>query len=533
MPMNRDSLSKYNYPDHIINTLKQMMESSLKDTTGRLQRDASVVSMLYNTYNDFPVTPQVFQLMWVWLLKKVRAGHDAWVKQYWSLAVQYYSFKLEHAQNSDLTISQKTYFREFHLMVGTMLLYYKKYDLLKYAFTFTNSMPPKYPLVPGRFQDILEAYIQLSEQNKRMYLLNYSMAEEFTGVGEEMRIEGTLVDFVTLLLVRLESVKDYNITYSDPMELPAFPSDVNIDYLNDRIGRVEFLKGKVQSIEADTIRDCGLNESGSNEALRLLDAYKQVCKDKISELNATHNVSERKRAMLKQSLIETSKKCLPYLPKHTTNDSGVQEEYVVSQTLQLDERLILDKYDYISSNTGEALVNALNTMVQQAYCRQFLYNSAVHSVGVPYPDLAKALERLNLTPDYAILAMGISFFTFKEIKEFDVQSDKIEYKGCRVFEIPANLEQSFIIMRKQDVPTYSISSEPSEVGPAEVEIEAKNHLYSNIDSIVGDNPQLSARKAFILHRPKIMRYVRIRVVARLESDPKILQNIKSIKNYII
>lgn len=275
-----------------------------------------------------------------------------------------------------------------------------------------------------------------------------------------------------------------------------------------------------------------MNEPGRTKALRLLDAYKQACKDKISELNATHNVSERKRALLKQSLIETSKKCLPYLPKHTANDSGVQEEYVVSQTLQLDERLILDKYDYISSNTGEALVNALNTMVQQAYCRQFLYDSAVHSVDVPYPDLAKALERLNLTPDYAILEMGISFFTLKEIKEFDVQSDKIEHKGCRVFEIPANLEQSFIIMRKQDVPTYSISSEPSEVGPAEVEIEEENHLYSNIDSIEGDNPQLSARKAFILYQPERMRYVRIRVVARLESDPKILQNIKSINEYV-
>lgn len=533
MPMKRDSLIQYNYPDHIINTLKQLMESSLKDTTGRLCNDASVVSMLYNTYNDFPVTPQVFQLMWVWLLKKVRVGHDAWVRQYWSLASQYYTFKLERADNDEMITAQKSRFREHHLMVGAMLLAYRKYDILKYAFSFTNSMPPKYPLVLGRFQDILETYIQLSEWNKRMYLLNYSMAEEFTGVGEEMRIEGHLVDYVVLLLVRLESVKNYNITYSDPLEMPAFPSDVNIDYLNDRIERLEFLKGKVESLTYNTLEECGLSNAGKATALRLLDEYKQSCESKITELNSTHNVSEHKRQMLKQSMIETSQKSLPYLPKASSDASDEKVEFIATQSFQLDERLILDKYDYISSNTGEALVNSLNVMVQQVYCRQFLYNSAVYSVGVPYPDLAKALEKLNLTPEYAILAMGISFFTFKEIKDFDVQQDKIGYKGCRVFEIPANLEQSFIIIRRRDVPTYSISSVPSEVGPDEVEIETENHLYSNIDSIKGDNPLLTARKVFILHQPKTMRYVRIRVVSRLESDPKILQNIKSINNYII
>lgn len=527
--MEQNELQEYNYPDYIIDSLRQLMESSMSADKGRLRDDASIVSLLYNTFNNYPITPQVYSLLWSWLLRKVRKGHDAWVKNYWSLANQYYTFKLEHAHDSEMIRKQKEAFKEFHLMVGVMLLHYEKYDILNYIFSFTNTLPPKYPLLLGTFHDIFITYRNLSELNERLYLLKYNFYDVFNGAGEEKRIEGCLANFIALLLVRLEDVKDYNITYSNPLELPILPTDANIDILNDIIDRIEFLCAKVSSTSDSIIKSCGITLVGKATAIKLLDAFKSSCLVGIDEANHRSRVSEEKRRILKQSLIKASREYPLYLPMGIKKE---HEEYIADQTLHLDERLILDRYGYISSNTGEALINALNTMVQHRYCLQFIYNGAAHSVGVPYSDLGKALEKLNLSPDYSILAMGISYFTFREFEGFSVNGSDIDYKGCKVHEIPSNREQSFIIMRAGDIPTISVTETPSQLDHDEMEIDAETHLYSNIDSLNEDNLDLKVKKSFKLQRGEVMRYVRIRVAARLESDPKILQSIKPINEYI-
>lgn len=529
--MEQNELQEYNYPDYIIDSLRQLMESSMSADKGRLRDDANVVSFLLNTFNDYPITPQVFSLLWSWLLKKVRAGHDAWVKNYWSLASQYYTFKLENARNSEMVNAQKEAFKEFHLMVGVMLLHYEKYDILKYIFTFTNTLPPKYPLVLGTFQEIFSKYIALSDRNKMMYLLKYCMSEVFAGAGEENLIERYLSEYIALLFIRLETVQDYNITYSNPLLLPFISEDENIDNLNKIIERIDFLKSKVESTSNISIEKCGISLQGKELAYNLLSNYENECSAHIESLQHRRIVSKDKREAIRESLITASNYYYPHVPPSNNETEG--DEYIARQSVLLDERLILDKYGYFSSNTGEALVNAINTMVQHQYCLQFIYNGAVHSVGVPYSDLSNALEKLNITPDYSILAMSISYFTFKEIDGFNVNESGIDYKGCKVYEIPSNREQSFIIMRTSDIPTVSVAHTPTELDEGDVEIDTTTHLYSNIDSLDALDLNLKVKKAFLFHRPETLRYVRIRVATRLESDPKIIENIKTINEYNI
>lgn len=530
--MEQNELQEYNYPDYIIASLHQLMESSMSADKGRLRDDASVVSLLYNTFNDYPITPQVYSLLWSWLLRKVRAGHDNWVKHYWSQANQYYTFKLEHARNTEFVVVQKEAFKEFHLMVGVMLLHYEKHDVLKYIFSFSNTLPPKYPLILGTFQEIFHTYVKLSKLNERMYLLKYSVSEVFCGAGEEKKIESYLANYIALLFIRLVDVQDYNITYSNPLELPSIPTDANVDNLSDITERIRFLSSRIQSTPIDLIKNCGISKEGVHTALQLMHDYEEVCTSEIVTVSQRIRISEDKRKIIRQSLIESSHRFSPYLPKFNGGNLPVAETYNAQQILKLDDRLILDKYGYISSNTGEALINALNVMAQHQYCMQFLYNSAVYSVGVPYPDLSKALEMLSLTPDYAILAMGMSYFMFKEIKGFNIKGNDIDYKGCKVYDIPSNREQSFIIMRASDVPTISIAKVPTQLDNDEGEIDTDSHLYSNIDILTEQNLELKVKMAFEFHCPDFLRYVRIRVAPQLESDPKILQNIKSVNEYL-
>lgn len=215
--MKNTNRSPFIYPVYIVQVLNQLMEDSVKNRNGILSKRADIVEILYNQFNNFPITEQVYQMMWVWIIKMLNAGHYDWIKQYWNIANQYCTFKLEYSNKKD----EKNKFLEFHIMVGVLLFYKKSYNLLQHIFNFTNTLPAKYPLIPSTFSQIFYIYEELSEKNKRMYLLNYHMSMVFEGAGEENKIEGLLVNYLALLMIRLYDVNDYNITYSNPLDTPA------------------------------------------------------------------------------------------------------------------------------------------------------------------------------------------------------------------------------------------------------------------------------------------------------------------------
>ena len=83
------------YPDYIVQVLNQLMEDSVKNQNGILCKRTDIVEILYNQFNDFPITEQVYRMMWSWVNKMLDAGHYDWIKQYWNIANQYCTFKLE------------------------------------------------------------------------------------------------------------------------------------------------------------------------------------------------------------------------------------------------------------------------------------------------------------------------------------------------------------------------------------------------------------------------------------------------------
>ena len=83
--MKNTNRSPFIYPVYIVQVLNQLMEDSVKNRNGILSKRADIVEILYNQSNNFPITEQVYQMMWVWIIKMLNAGHYDWIKQYWYL----------------------------------------------------------------------------------------------------------------------------------------------------------------------------------------------------------------------------------------------------------------------------------------------------------------------------------------------------------------------------------------------------------------------------------------------------------------
>ena len=514
---NLDNDKKKTYPEYIVQVLNHLMSCSAKEKYHLLSKSTEIVDMLYNSYIDFPVTDQVYGLMWSWLNKMVEADKGEWLKMYWRSAQQYYSFKLQYGDDD----KQKEAFKEFHLMVCVMLLVKEKYGTLKYVLYYTNSLPAKYPLVPSTYRDIFRWYRILSDKNKDLYLLKYVITGQYNGAGEENRIEGFLMDFIVVLLVRLFTVDDYNITYSNPFELPDVGSTKEENELIVNI--LQTLKDKLKKLNTREIELININPCNVEN---LLDKYIDACKRKISDIEDFDVISERKRKFLKETLVvavKTYKVGLPSAGKH--NDNKVL--CCCEQQVKLNKELILEGYEYISFNLAESLIHALNVQMREYYCYHLLFQKGGITLSIPYRDCAKVLSKLCLDNQYIIIALGLSNVFFDEIEGFVVNDGVISFDNSEVIRIPYS-DESLVIMKKEQLPYCKLIKNDNKLKA----IEENQFLYSNIDAISVDDLVLIIRQWYELYKPVSFKFLRLKISYKLSSDNVIVSNVKTIKEII-
>lgn len=492
---------------------------------------ADLISVLYNQYNDFPITEQVYNMVWRWANRMVEDDRKNWMKEYWSYANQYYSFKLEN-QNDYPTMEL---FREFHVMIGAMLTYKRKFELLGYITQFTNSLPARYPLIPSTFSQIFDFYEKISMKNQRMYLLKYRMIGMYTGAGEENKIEGTLIDYLSLLFIRLYAVNDYNITFSNPLEAPPVGETVESNERKKAI--VDLFINRIErwQLNPKELKACGIPVEGIEMAIDVLKKYRIACGNRQIEIPEHPVISEQKREWIKNDLIVAANNARIGLPFNgPAEDEGV--EFTSSQEVSLDKRLILEGYDTIATNLGEALVNAIYTQLRQFYCYQFLLNSPCVSYTIPYRDMGNAMKRLQLNKNFSILALGVSSHFFDETEGFRRTAEQsLKYGEVEVTNIPAN-NNCLLVMKKEMVPhvvVRPISHKRKQDYNDEQEIEHEKRLYSNIDSMTPEKLMLTASSTFGILIPEGMKYLRVCIAYQLASDEILVRRVEPISKFIV
>ena len=463
----------------------------------------------------------------------INNGYNEWVKHYWSYACQYYMFTKEYADEK----SAKERFQEFHIMVGALMVYLKKYDLLNYILTYSASLPAKYPLIPSTFKQIYRWYKYLSEKNQHFfYLIKYNMKGMNNGANEEYKIESLLLEYIALLLIRLDTVNDYNITYSDPIEIPDCDDTIEKNEKNISITVVLIDNINKWSRSWDVLNEMGLSEKSVELARKLVKKYQDSCKTEIETLKTYEKrISEKKRKALEHDMkaaISTIKINLPE-KKERAEGKNVLTPLYAEQSVKLDERMILEGREPISNNLADALVSALYIEIRHNYCYQFLLQSATASFSIPYRDLSKAFDRLEINCGFTIIAMGVSIHLYDEIEGFSRRGSKIDYKGINVIEIASN-ENSFIIMKSRNIPRVSLRALNQEENQDNLDcIDSTHHLYTNINNIDINELLLKAKIGYQIHIDKPMKYIRLKIAYQLDSDDVLLNRVKSIKNYFV
>lgn len=484
-----------------------------------------IVSYFFSPEEQIFLSEEEYIYIWQTVDAVVHADNESWVYNYWTYANQYYMFTLDHYSKNDEELKlQQERFKEQHFMIGALLTYNHKYVLLKRLMYFSNALPPTYNLVPSSFNIII---LQLKSLIvKKDVPIELTKRYLMIGAPQDVSSDGFILSYAykyaSLLLIRLFTVNDWNITYSNPIGLPEISSDYTVEDLNEEVYMMNRLKHNISSWfeEKDAIRQTiGEGRVVVDDVLNLCDEYIERCKKQIETLNNSMEVDPEKQEYIKSHLLSALKDYPLALPIFGDINTDDYERKIINNYVkfQIDKEILNGGTNVNASNLPDVIVGHLNELAYKAYNLLFLIQSSVRNVRIAYKDIKRVLDVIGVNEKNAVLSLGVYLGNYEAIygKEDD---DKFEdkdgyrtYKGCNIYSIPST-QQSIVVMQKSDIP-FIRKEKLADDNNLDL-IDEKEFFYSNIDKIedLSEEVQyLIVNRGLYLYSKERFRYIRLNV----------------------
>lgn len=484
-----------------------------------------IVSYFFSPEEQIFLSEEEYIYIWQTVDAVVHADNESWVYNYWTYANQYYMFTLDHYSKNDEGLKlQQERFKEQHFMIGALMTYNHKYVLLKRLMYFSNALPPTYDLVPSSFNIII---LQL-----KSLIVKKDMPIELTkrylmiGAPQDVSSDGFILSYAykyaSLLLIRLFTVNDWNITYSNPMGLPEISSDYTVEDLNEEVYMMNRLKHNISSWfeEKDAIRQTiGEGRVVVDDVLNLCDEYIEKCKKQIETLNNSMEVDPEKQEYIKSHLLSALKDYPLALPIFGDINTDDYERKIINNYVkfQIDKEILKVGTNVNASNLPDVIVGHLNELAYKAYNLLFLIQSSVRNVRIAYKDIKRVLDVIGVNEKNAVLSLGVYLGNYEAIygkeddDKFDDKDGYRTYKGCNIYSIPST-QQSIVVMQKSDIP-FIRKEKLADDNNLDL-IDEKEFFYSNIDKIedLSEEVQyLIVNRGLYLYSKERFRYIRLNV----------------------
>ena len=450
------------------------------------------VSAVYNHSSDGGLSPNTQQKTWEMVNRAAKAGNTGWFRDYWTYADQYYRF-YQLGGRTPLRVTNLNDFYRYHVMMGGLLVYFKRYEWLSHIMHFSQSQPEKFELIPGTLGKIFEMVWFVAELNEKPFGLYQKY--QFMGLEEGAKMDdaiaGYAYQYLALLIIRLWTYNDYNINYTDPLILPV----VDEEYVenNERmINRVEWMKKNVERwYNNGLVTEFGFgNVPDVNDVKSKLDEYIDVLKQKIIEIEARDEVDENKAKEIRDEMIVRNTNSYCPIPMKKEENSNMNETLYnihstpIVVTNRIEKPYITKGSKKKLGNFGGGLVYELNFNMINKYLRAaFSMMPCTFSYSINQKDLLDAIDRLELPKGYVIFDIGNALDLYEFRNKISVEGDKHSYKEHEILSLGmTSFSNSLWILRESELPFMEIV-ETAFTGGGYTEIDANNHLYSNIDNI--------------------------------------------------
>ncbi|MCA6422653.1 MAG: hypothetical protein IM568_07540 [Flavobacterium sp.] len=202
-------------------------------------RSISGVWLLGQNFENIPISEETYK--WLWKNIYTICDNDKYVKMFWANSSQYFDIQLRNIRaeydsvtfekNNQLEIDNRTEersdFLELHYALGGLLLYRENYKTIKYIFEYSQSLPPRYVLLPNSMTTIfewLEIFRNEFKIRKKPIDSKYYFPE-LDNLGNRRQVNYWICSYLTVLFIRQYSLDKYFITQKFT-SLPILPSEI-------------------------------------------------------------------------------------------------------------------------------------------------------------------------------------------------------------------------------------------------------------------------------------------------------------------
>lgn len=508
-------------PEEVLRIIfKQRRIIGSKDSESRFHSYNAITHLLYPSLIETIPHRNNHQIIWKLLNDAVSADNKTWILQHWSWMDQYFRFRLKYRlDNREKLNFHKDGILTTSIMLGGLLVFYKRYDTINDLLFYSNVLPPEYPLLPNSISEIRDRMISINEMSASFLRVEnqYYFVNLNHGIQNDRYIQHEAYSFLSLCFIRLWSI--HNSKYNYAFEIPQQDSDFS--RIDQEINSVLLLKKCVEDwFEKEVFKLIErLNEVNKDEVIKKVDEwYKQLVAAKgnvLSHPNAKKDTVD----VFKRRLYEASQEKWRKMPsqKDSLINGNSKTISIIEEVEDSFEVKLLDPTFHIDyTNIPDSLISFMSrsTVVQLLS----IINTNTVKYDIQYRDIFRALDKLGINNNVYILKTGVYLGNYElmygEVDDFVCTINGESYKNVEIHTIDGQ-DLTIYVIPKSILPY--VEYKESEPYSTLKEIASNSRIYSNIDDVL--DPSFNSNQ-FMLN---IRRYAEIHYI---ESDiPAICLNV--------
>lgn len=451
-----------------------------------------MLELLIANYQNIYFSENTFSVIWREIRKAVFYENDKMIYSYWVYAHQFMSYQFSNNQHNFVDLEEnevdnevikehKERFKEFHYMVGALLLYSKRYELLERIIYFTQTTPATYKLVPNSIRELLSEYLDIKNDwgSPMHYRTRYSFPDN-SGVDANDVLVLWLEKYFSILFLRQYNIYDnykslpYSLQLSD---LPDLPANVReLKYWKDRINQLKEFVISYQTRDSEVIKilefDSFLHkrkyvERHQTDPEKLLDMYISAIEQNIPIVEKEREINPEHLNKFKESTLRiidrTIKRIQPLIVSTKVEETNIPYASYIGNS----DCLIMNKGAWTNDdwniNYDTILAEKVARDIEYYFSMSFVSLSKSRIYKLPGLNVFDAIKKLEIKEkeEYIIASIGFHFEYYMHLDQYCGDFSHVEGNTCKFTDIDVIdigyaglpiIGQSLFVLKKSDLP---------------------------------------------------------------------------------
>jgi hypothetical protein len=423
---------------------------------------------------------------WLWrnLLLAVEYAQDDLIVNHWKTCHQYYTynmpyilpmydytsnnFKVSNQDSVDKRNGERQRFIEFHYALGGLLTYKERYACIKRLFSYTQSQPPSYDLLPESMYEIFNFYFDVRDPYEREYswISHQYPFPELSGLNADSVIKKWIMSYMAILFLRQWTIYPHLVTMR-PLDFPQTPQTQGkikqwidgLDFFKKLVSEHLQNKELLKTLNLEFITPEWCEENGELYPITFIEDFKSTLEAAYHSNALNLPLSDAKisefESATKTIIESTFERFRPINNTTAIQDDKSDKWYVNGQRMlqskdafsENPESHHLEFDSFLASIVSKSMNEGLSEIFFRKVSKSYLLKSE---------ELFKAIDKLEIDETYVIVNFGIQLNHFiNELKVMGLSS--IKYKNTDIFSFNGShiVRGSLFILKKTDLPNIS------------------------------------------------------------------------------